>query len=228
MALQLIGHFDSPFVRRVGVSLHMLGIPFDRSPLSVFGDAAKLRTFNPVGRVPALVLEDGEVLIESAAILDYLDDISGPDRALLPSRGKARRDALQTIALAMGINDKAVSIFYEGRRSAAKVDEAWIARCRSQQETALAALDARFAAGPTSNGRLMQPEITTAAMLGHLRLRQPDLLPPGRHPVLEALSARAEGHPAFKACLPTAEEIGGPPEEARAALLRLQPASASS
>ena len=102
MALQLIGHFDSPFVRRVGVSLHMLGVPFDRSPLSVFGDAAKLRTFNPVGRVPALVLEDGDVLIESAAILDYLDDISGPDRALLPSRGKARRDALQTIALAMG------------------------------------------------------------------------------------------------------------------------------
>ena len=225
MPLQLIGHFDSPFVRRVGISLHLLAMPFERSPLSVFGDATKLRTYNPVGRVPALVLDDGEVLIESAAILDHLDDIAGPERALLPSRGKARRVALQKIALAMGINDKAVSIVYERRRRAAKIDEEWIGRCRSQQETALAALEARFAADPSSDSRLMQPEITTATMLGHLRLRQPDLLPLGRHPVLQALSARAEAHPAFQACLPTVEEIGGLPEEARAALLRLQGAS---
>jgi glutathione S-transferase len=228
MALLLIGHFDSPFVRRVGVSLHMLGMPFDRSLLSVFGDAAELRKLNPVGRVPALVLEDGEVLIESAAILDTLDDISGPERALLPPGGKPRRDALQKIALATGINDKAVSIVNERRSPAAKIDESWIARCRSQQETALAALEARFAAAPPPSDRWMQPEIAAATMLGYLRLRQPDLLPPGRHPMLQALSARAEGHPAFRACLPAIEEIGGPPEEARAALLRLQGGSASS
>jgi glutathione S-transferase len=228
MALQLIGHFDSPFVRRVGVSLHMLAMPFDRSPLSVFGDAAALRKLNPVGRVPALVLEEREVLIESAAILDYLDDVAGPTRALLPARGKPRREALQKIALAMGINDKAVSIFYEGRRPAANIDESWIARCRSQQETALEALEARFAADPPPDDRLMQADITAATMLGHLWLRQPDLLPPGLHPVLQALSARAEAHPAFKACLPMVGEIGGPPEQARAALLRLQVAGASS
>jgi glutathione S-transferase len=228
MALQLIGHFDSPFVRRVGVSLHILKMPFERRALSVFSDAAEVRTMNPVGRVPALVLDDGEVLIESAAILDCLDDIAGPDGALTPPRGKPRRDALQKIALAMGINDKSVSIVYERRRPPAKVDEDWIARCRGQQETALAALEARFAADPPSDNRLAQPEITTASMLGHMRLRQPDLLPSGRYPVLEALSARAEAHPAFQACLPTIEEIGGPPEEARAAFLRLQAAGASS
>jgi hypothetical protein len=74
----------------------------------------------------------------------------------------------------------------------------------------------------------MQAEITAATMLAHLQLRQPDLLPSGRHPVLQTLSAQAEMHPAFQACLPTVEEIGGPPEEARAALLRLQAAAASS
>jgi glutathione S-transferase len=125
MALLLIGHFDSPFVRRVGVSLHMLGMPFTRSLLSVFSNAAELRKVSPVGRVPALVLDDGEVLIESAAILDALDDIAGPERALLPARGKSRRDSLQKIALAMGINDKAVSILYERRGPPAKVDEDW-------------------------------------------------------------------------------------------------------
>jgi glutathione S-transferase len=96
MTLRLIGHYDSPFVRRVGVSLHVLGIPFERQLLSVFSNAEEMRAFNPLVRVPALVLDDGECLIDSAAILDYLDETVGPDRALMPSRGKARRDALQS------------------------------------------------------------------------------------------------------------------------------------
>ena len=96
MVLRLIGHYDSPFVRRVGISLHVLGMPFERELLSVFGDAEEMRAFNPLVRVPALVLDDGECLIDSAAILDHLDEIAGPGRALLPAGGKARRDALQT------------------------------------------------------------------------------------------------------------------------------------
>ena len=147
MVLRLVGHFDSPFVRRVGVSLHVLGLPFERSPLSVFGDAEAMRAFNPLVRVPVLVLDDGECLIDSAAILDHLDESVGPERALLPARGKARRDALQTVALATGIGDKAIAIAYERRKPADKIDEAWIARCRGQQDGALGALEARYAAG---------------------------------------------------------------------------------
>ena len=98
MTLSLIGHYDSPFVRRVGISLHILGMPFERQLLSVFSNADELRSYNPVGRVPALVLDDGEVLIDSAAILDHLDEVVGPQRALMPGSGKARRDALQTTA----------------------------------------------------------------------------------------------------------------------------------
>jgi hypothetical protein len=83
-------------------------------------------------------------------------------------------------------------------------------------------LDRRFAAAKPDGARLMQPEISVATMLGYVRLREPTTLPPGRYPALEALSARAEAHPAFKACLPTPKEIGGSPQEAQAALLRLQ------
>ena len=126
------------------------------------------------------------------------------------------------MALATGIGDKAIAIAYERRKPADKIDETWIARCRGQQDGALAALEARYAAGRPDGARLMQPEITVAAMLGYVRLRQPETVPPGRYPALEALSARAEAHPAFVACRPSLEEIGGPPEEARAALLRLQ------
>ncbi len=77
----LIGMFDSPFVRRVAVSMHLLGIPFEHRNWSVGKDFERIREFNPLGRVPTLVLDDGEALIESAAILDYLDDFVGPARA---------------------------------------------------------------------------------------------------------------------------------------------------
>jgi glutathione S-transferase len=221
MVLRLIGHYDSPFVRRVGVSLHALGIPFERNLLSVFSDADDMRAFNPLVRVPALVLDDGECLIDSTAILDYLDERVGPERALMPAGGKARRDALQTVVLATGINDKSVAITYERRKPPAKVDETWIARCRRQQEGALSELQRRYAAAGPRTAKLMQPEITVATMLGYLRLRQPETLAPGRYPALEVLSARAEAHAAFIACRPTADEIGGPAAEASLALLRL-------
>ena len=222
MVLRLIGHYNSPFVRRVGVSMHVLGIPFERHLLSVFSGAEEMRAFNPLVRVPVLVLDDGERLIDSAAILDYLDQTAGPERALLPTGGKARRDALQTIALATGLGDKAIAITYECRKPTAKIDETWIARCRGQQEGALAALERRYAAGTTDGARPMQPEITVAAMLGYVRLRQPDMLLPDRYPALEAMSARAEAQAAFVACRPSLDEIGGPPDEAKAALLRLR------
>jgi len=222
MTIRLIGHYDSPFVRRVGVSLIVLGIPFERQLLSVFSNAEEMRAFNPLVRVPALVLDDGECLIDSAAILDYLDETVGPQRALMPAGGKARRDGLQKIVLATGVSDKAIAITYERRKPAAKIDETWIARCRGQQAAALAELDRRCAAAERDGARPMQPEITAATMLGYLRLRQPETLPAGRYPALEALSARAEAHPAFKACVPTPKEIGGSPQEAQAALLRLQ------
>jgi glutathione S-transferase len=222
MVLRLIGHYDSPFVRRVGISLYVLGMPFERELLSVFGDAEAMRAFNPLVRVPALVLDDGACLIDSAAILDHLDEIVGPERALLPARGKARRDALQTMALATGIGDKAIAVAYERRKPTDKIDEAWIARCLGQQEGALAELERRYAGIRLDPGRLMQSEITVAAMLGYVRLRQPEMVPVGHFPVLEAVSARAEADPAFKVCLPSLEEIGGSPAEAKAALLRLQ------
>ena len=71
----------------------------------------------------------------------------GPERALLPAGGKARRDALQKVVLATGINDKAVAITYERRNRGDAADVGWIARCRGQQDAALAVLEKLFAAG---------------------------------------------------------------------------------
>ena len=112
----LVGRYLSPFVRRVGVSLNQLGLPFERKILSTATDKAAIEAYNPVGRVPALVLDDGEVLIDSAAILDYLDELAGPAKALTPPHGVERRQVMKIVAVALGTLEKAVGAAYEMSR----------------------------------------------------------------------------------------------------------------
>jgi len=114
--MKLVGRYDSPYVRRAGVSLHALGLPFEHVPLSPFSQAAEFRQIAPVGRMPALVLDDGETLIESAAILDYLDEAVGAERAFVPRGGADRRKCLRILASATAVCDKAIAINYERRR----------------------------------------------------------------------------------------------------------------
>ena len=109
----LIGQYDSPFVRRVAIALRLYGIAFEHRPWSTFGDADKIAPYNPLRRVPTLVLDGGEVLIESTAILDYLDETVGPDKAMIARSGAERRKQLRICALATGLGDKAVSLIYE-------------------------------------------------------------------------------------------------------------------
>ena len=81
----LIGQYDSPFVRRVGIALTLYRLPFEHRPWSTFADAEKIRPYNPLTRVPTLVLDDGEVLIESHSILDYLDSLMPAAERLFPA-----------------------------------------------------------------------------------------------------------------------------------------------
>src|SRR6516225_1375306 len=109
----LIGQYDSPFVRRVAIAMRLYGLKFDHKPWSTFGDAEKIAPYNPLRRVPTLVLDDGEALIESTIILDYLDELVGPEKAMIAPRGLERRRHLRLCALATGLGDKAVSLLYE-------------------------------------------------------------------------------------------------------------------
>src|SRR5690348_3472627 len=140
----LIGQFDSPFVRRVGVAMRLYGLAFEHRPWSVWADAEALAGLNPLRRVPTLVLDDGEALIESGAILDMLDEQVGEERALLPASGPARRQALRLISLATGLADKAVSLVYEGLLHEAP-SPLWIERCRAQIADVLDVLEAERA-----------------------------------------------------------------------------------
>lgn len=197
----LVGQYDSPYVRRVAVSLRTLGFAYDHDTRSVFGDFAAMRAVNPLGRIPSLVLDDGETLIDSAAILDWLDQTVGSRRALVPPAGPERRRALRRIALATGAIDKAGAAAYERliRPSACRWPE-WIERCRTQATGAIEALAAEPwpAAVP-----LGQAQISTACMIRYVRTVDPDLLPAERYPALHALSARCEARLEFVATCPS-------------------------
>jgi glutathione S-transferase len=196
----LVGQYDSPYVRRVAVSLRVLGFDYEHDVRSVFADFDAMRRINPLGRIPSLVLADGEVLIDSGAILDWLDQNVGPERALIPLDRRARVRALRLIALATGAIDKAGAAAYERivRPERLRWPE-WSERCRLQASGAIAALAAEpFPAAMP----LDQVQITTACMVRYLRLADPDLLPPERHPTLDPLSERCEVRPEFKDTYP--------------------------
>ena len=196
----LVGQYDSPYVRRLAVSLRVLGFAYEHDTRSVFGDFDAMRQINPLGRIPSLVLDDGAVLIDSAAILDWLDQTVGPERALVPPEGAARRRVLRLIALATGAIDKVGAAAYERliRPPALRWPE-WMERCRTQGAGAIAAL----AVEPWPDGALLdQARITTACMIRYVRMADPELLPPGRHASLDALSERCEALPAFQATWP--------------------------
>src|SRR3979490_3499801 len=108
-----IGQSASPFVRRVAIALRFYGLPLEHRPWSPFGEGDKIAPYNPLRRGPTLVLDGGEALIESTAILDYLDELVGPEKAVIAARGPERRHALKVCALATGLADKGVSLLYE-------------------------------------------------------------------------------------------------------------------
>jgi glutathione S-transferase len=140
--MQLIGQFDSPFVRRVAVALHHYELPFDHRPWSVWAQAEEIAHYNPLRRVPVLVLDSGEVLVESGAILDALDELASPARRLVAPSGAARRATLRVCALATGLADKAVSLFYERLlRNQDSQSRTWVDRCTAQIEETLDRLD---------------------------------------------------------------------------------------
>jgi glutathione S-transferase len=196
----LIGQYDSPFVRRVAVAMRLYGMAYEHLPWSVFGDGERLAEFNPLRRVPTLVLDDGTALVESGAILDWLDEQVGPERALIAGSGTARREALQICALASGLADKAVSLVYE-RVVHDRATPAWVDRCRAQVGGVLDVLEAERA-GRSSwwfGARLGHADIIVGCVLRFVREAHPDVFDAARWPALAAHSDACEALPDFAA-----------------------------
>jgi glutathione S-transferase len=198
----LIGMFDSPFVRRVAITLKLSGLPFEHANWSVGKDFDRIREYNPLGRVPTLVLANGVRLFESAAILDYLDELVGPERALLPASGPDRRQALNLMAMATGAAEKGILQVYEGVfRPEAKRHQPWLERLRLQMAAALSAIDryvgekgvAQWLVGK----RMTQADITAVCAFTFLNDTLRVAADAARFQSLATLAARCEALPAF-------------------------------
>lgn len=197
----LIGQYDSPFTRRVGIALTLYGLPFEHRPWSIFADADQIRPFNPLTRVPTLVLDDGEVLIESHLILDYLDSLVPADRVMFPRAEPARHRALKVAALATGLADKGVSLFYE-RALHREMSQAWTDRCRTQILSTLAVLEADRAdrrGGYWFGPKIGHADIAVAVAIRFIADVHPDLFSKAHFPALSAHAARLETLPVFRA-----------------------------
>lgn len=196
----LIGQYDSPFVRRVAIAMRLYDIAFEHRPWSTFGDADKIAPYNPLRRVPTLVLDSGEALIESAAILDYLDEMVGLEKAMLAPYGDTRRRHLRLCALATGLGDKAVSLIYERvlRKEQLKL---WVERCAGQISGVLDVLEQERAAVKTPylfGERIGHADIAVACVLRFTREAHEQLFDPRRYPALATHANACEALPSFK------------------------------
>jgi glutathione S-transferase len=195
----LMGQFDSPFVRRVGIALRLYDLPFEHRPWSTFGDADKIRPYNPLTRVPTLVLDSGEVLIESHSILDYLDSLVPSERAMFPRSEPARRQALKIASLATGLGEKAVSLFYEQTFHREK-SETWVSRCRQQILGTLSHLEASRGERKSTywlGDRIGHADIAVAVVLRFLGEAHSGLISERDIPHLRADADRLEALPVF-------------------------------
>jgi glutathione S-transferase len=196
----LIGQYDSPFVRRVGIALRMYNLPFEHRGWSAFGDAAKLHVYNPLMRVPTLVLTDGFALIDSHTILDYLDSLVPEDVAMFPQVEPDRRHVMRATTLATGLADKAVSLFYE-RRMHDVMSPAWSERCQTQMASCLDAIEAERAAkpGPFWMGdRISHADIALACTMRFLTDVHDTIFSLSRYPAIQRHAEYFEAMPIFQ------------------------------
>ena len=205
----LYGRHASPFVRRVAVTLRLYGMDYKHEPLMPFGpDKAKLARFNPIARVPALKLADAEMLIDSAVIIDYLDGLAGPERALTSAAGQARRRVLTLLAVAHGANEKLVISLYERHfRPREAWHRPWLDTCDKQVSDGFVWLNAAFA-GPYFLGETMtQADITVAVFWLFARGKRPNFMAGLGCGRLDELANRLQATPAFQATVPEAETL---------------------
>ena len=214
--MKLLGHYMSPYTRRVAVSLNVLVLPFDLVELSVIQEPEKVRPHNPVLRIPTVVLDDGEALIESGAILDEIDRIVGPTRALIPPHGPDRRRVVQLTAMAIASMEKAQWGYYERRfRPAEKIHQAWIDHNDGQCLGGLHHLDRVAselapASWLVSPAGLSQADITTAVVVSWMIEARPELRLPDVAPALCSFANRCEAHAPFKAAPMPPSQPGRP------------------
>ncbi|MYM25157.1 glutathione S-transferase [Duganella sp. FT135W] len=198
--MKLIGMLDSPYVRRVAVSLQLLGIRFEHQSLSVFSTYDQFRQMNPVVKAPTLVDAEGNVLMDSTLILQYAEAIARPAARRTPSMPTELMRSQSLLGFALAACDKAVQIVYErGLRPAEKLHQPWVDRVSQQLLSALDVLESEQLKQPlpVASTDIPPPGVMMAITWHFIQQMLPDVVPAASYPALAAYSAQAEQLPEF-------------------------------
>ena len=162
--MKLWGRYNSPYVRRVAVTMQLYGLEYQHESVIPFDEGKKdVAKVNPIARVPVLELPDGETLVDSAAIIDHLDELAGPERALTPATGPERRKVLKYVAVELGIMDKLVAVLYERQfRPKEKWHRPWIDACEGQIRDGFKWIDNEINGNWLLHDRLTQADVSLA------------------------------------------------------------------
>ncbi|MGL4490616.1 MAG: glutathione S-transferase family protein [Rhizobiaceae bacterium] len=196
----LIGQYDSSFVRRCAIAMRIYNLEFRHEPWSTFGDADQIRAYNPLTRVPTLVLDNGDVLNDSYSIIDYIDSIAPHGKLLMPKLQPERHQVMAVMSLATGLADKVVALFYELRLHE-HPSELLIDRSRTQIIHTLDVLEkdrARREDDFWFGDRITHADIAVACTMQHLAASHPDILVTTPAHALNAHCAKMEAMPVFK------------------------------
>lgn len=200
--MKLIGMLDSPYVRRVAVSLQLLGLKFEHQSLSVFSTFEQFRQINPVVKAPTLVDEEGNALMDSTLILQYAESIARPSARRTPSMPTELMRSQRLLGLALAACDKAVQLVYERNlRPAEKLHQPWADRVILQLRAALDVLEAEQQQQPleATSAAMPPPGVMQAITWHFIQQMLPDVVPAADYPALAAYSREAEALPAFRA-----------------------------
>jgi len=199
--MKLVGSKTSPYVRKIRVILAEKNLPCEFVEESAWNAGTTVPRYNPLNKVPALVLDTGESIFDSCVIAEYLDAVSGG--ALIPKDPRERALARRDEALGNGIADAGITARLERQRDAARQDAAWIARQMDKVNAGIAAIAANLGARQYLGGA--QPnvgDIACACALFWLEFRMPELGWRAAHPNLKGWAERMESRPSFKATPP--------------------------
>ena len=198
----LVGMPDSPYVRRVAVSLRLMGLAYEHQQVSVFRHFERFRSINPVVKAPSFVCDDGTVLMDSTLILDYAESLVEPSRRLTPQEAEPRKQSLRITGIALAAAEKCVALIYEQQqRPPDKRHPAWIERVNGQAHAAFAELDKLAPASGWMHGsRVTAADVASACVWRFAQYyRKETAIDEQAYPRLAAHSARAESLPQFVA-----------------------------
>ncbi|HZZ13779.1 MAG TPA: glutathione S-transferase N-terminal domain-containing protein [Paraburkholderia sp.] len=198
--MKLIGMLDSPYVRRVAICLKLLGLEFEHEAISVFSTYDAFARINPVVKAPTLVLDNGQTMMDSTVILQYVATLAVQDRRIFPSQPAHALRAARLTGLALAACEKTVQIVYERNlRPAEKQHEPWVDRVKEQLFAAYDELERELASAPlpVERDHFGAVDVTVAVGWHFTQMYLPEIVVKTNYPNLQAFSETAEPLPVF-------------------------------